>query len=235
MTHSEDVHLADYLVDRPAEPGRHSARVPAARAHKPPRRTAGTFAVVLHFDEFSEHRVRQAWTLLDRNGVPSAKSTYDAGYRPHVTLAMVNTREPERLAAPLRRALAGVAGIPLTLTALGFFLTDRSPAYLAVSPTRRLLEVHERVHAAIGTQGSWSYYQPGNWMPHCTLAMDVECQTTVADALSDDTLPIQATVGSAHFWELPPQPKSHRRAQGGAHRRADTRWRAPATLQRLLG
>lgn len=176
-------------------------RPPAA-----PARAAPAYAVVLYLDEFSERRVRQLWDVLDDHGVPSAGSTYEADYRPHITLAIVEAADPMALADRLRAPLAGVAGMPVTMTALGFFLTERAPAYLAVAPTRRLLEVHEEVHRAIGTAGSWTYYRPGTWMPHCTLAMDVECQTSVADALGADTLPIRATVGSAFLTALPTRP-----------------------------
>lgn len=161
------------------------------------------FAVVLHLDEFSERRVRQAWQALDDHGVPSAAATHDPGYRPHITLAIVDTPDPDALTRRLRRPLSRVVGLPVTLTALGFFLTERAPAYLAVAPTRRLLEVHDDVHRAIGTTASWAYYRPGNWLPHCTLAMDVTCPTSVADALGRGVLPITATVGSAFLTALP--------------------------------
>lgn len=213
--------LDDYLLDRDSSLGKHAAPL-GSRPVDPPKPPASPgFAVVLHFDEFSEKRVRQAWDSLDEHGVPSVGTTHEDDYRPHITLAIVNTADPEGLAMRLRGPLSGVAGLPVTMTALGFFLTKKSPAYLAVAPTRRLLELHEEVHRAIGTADSWSYYQPGNWMPHCTLAMDVECQTTVADAVGPWALPIKAVVGSAFLSELPPLPtaaKSHRRTPG-AHRR----------------
>lgn len=216
-SHRDPRYLGGSLTDRPSSPGRHAARelTPVPSTPSPQRmpfeqrnpleqRSPTAFAVALHFDEFSERRVRQAWDALDEHGVPSAGSTYEPGYKPHITLAIVNTPYPEHVAVRLRGPLANVSGVPVTMTALGFFLTNKAPAYLAVAPTRRLLELHEEVHRAIGDTESWSYYKPGNWMPHCTLAMDVVCQTTVAEALSDTTLPIQATVGSAHLIELPP-------------------------------
>ena len=184
------------------------------------------FAVVLYFDEFTEHRVQQAWQALDQYGVPSAASTNEPDYRPHITLAIVNTPYPEQAVARLRLPLANVSGLPVSMTALGFFLTNRAPAYLAVAPTTALLRLHDSVHSALGAMDTWAYYRPGNWMPHCTLAMDVVCQTTVAEALGETALPIHATVGSAQMVELP---KQQGPAQGqqptpirgiGAHRRA---------------
>lgn len=223
--HLRDVRfLDDHLAAQETLLGKHAAPL-GYRPPDPPKPQAETaFAVVLHFDEFSEHRVRQAWDSLDEHGVPSVGTTNEDGFRPHITLAIVNTPDPEGLAMRLRRPLSEVAGLPVTMTALGFFLTKKAPAYLAVAPTRRLMELHDEVHRAIGTADSWSYYQPGNWMPHCTLAMDVACQTTVAEALGETPLPIHAVVGSAHLVELPKQPATAQqqprriRSAGGAHR-----------------
>ena len=48
-----------------------------------------TFAVVLYFDKATERRVRQIWAALDLNGVPSVASSHGVGYRPHLTLAII--------------------------------------------------------------------------------------------------------------------------------------------------
>jgi len=186
--------------------GRHSTvpgRTAPTDSAPPEEPSPAAFAVVLYFDDFTEKRVRQAWEALDQYGVPSAGTTYEESYRPHITLAIVNTPYPEQAAARLRTPLANVSGLPISMTSLGFFLTNKAPAYLAVAPTTALLRLHDSVHAALGAMETWSYYRPGNWMPHCTLAMDVACQTTVAEALGETPLPIHATIGSAHMVELP--------------------------------
>jgi 2'-5' RNA ligase len=225
-SHLRDVrHLNAQLPTPAVLPGRPGPAGSAAGRSGAPEPEPQAFAVVLYFDDFTEHRVRQAWDALDQYGVPSAGATNEPDYRPHITLAIVNTPYPEQAAARLRLPLANVSGLPVSMTALGFFLTNRAPAYLAVAPTTALLQLHDQVHSALGAMDTWSYYRPGNWMPHCTLAMDVVCQTTVAEALGETALPIHATVGSAHMVELPKQPAS---LQGGAtpirgigaHRRA---------------
>jgi 2'-5' RNA ligase len=206
-------HLRDVRSLTAPSPGRPGvSRLPAPATQAGTSSTgitepdAEAFAAVLYFDDFTEKRVRQAWEALDQYGVPSAATTHEESYRPHITLAIVNTPYPEQAAARLRMPLSNVAGLPVSMTALGFFLTNKAPAYLSVAPTSALLDLHERVHAALGGMDSWAYYRPGNWMPHCTLAMDVTCQTTVAEALGETPLPIHATIGSAHMVELPGQP-----------------------------
>jgi len=89
------------------------------------------------------------------------------------------------------------------LTSLGFFLTGVAPAYLAVTPTGRLLSLHEEVHEALGGAGSWDYYRPGEWVPHCTLAMGVTSPTAVAEVVGEAALPIRAQVSKADVVALP--------------------------------
>jgi 2'-5' RNA ligase len=225
-SHLRDVkHLNAQLPTPTALPGRPGPTGSTGPAGAPEPESQA-FAVVLYFDDFTEHRVRQAWAALDAYGVPSAGATYEESYRPHITLAILNTPYPEQAVARLRLPLANVSGLPVSMTSLGFFLTNKAPAYLAVAPTTALLQLHDSVHSALGAMDTWAYYRPGNWMPHCTLAMDVVCQTTVAEALGETALPIHATVGSAQMVELP---KQHGPAKGqqptpirgiGAHRRA---------------
>lgn len=219
-------HLRDVSSLNGSLAGRSGVPGPSVPAGTPgtPEPSSEAFAVVLYFDDFTEKRVRQAWEALDSYGVPSVGATHEATYRPHITLAMLNTAYPEQAAARLRMPLSNVSGLPVSMTALGFFLTNKAPAYLAVAPTSALMRLHENVHSALGAMETWPYYRPGNWMPHCTLAMDVACQTTVAEALGETPLPIHATVGSAHLVELPKRPAAGQQQEKvrsiGAHRRA---------------
>jgi 2'-5' RNA ligase len=162
------------------------------------------YAVVLHFDEETDRRLRRVWAALDVHGIDSVARTHGASYRPHLTLAIIETADEARATEALRRPLAGVAGLPVTLNAVGFFLTGTAPAYLGVTPTSRLLLLHEQVHAAIGDVASWDYYRPGSWVPHCTLAMGVTSPSGVAEVVTAAVpLPLHATVSGAHLSRLP--------------------------------
>ena len=47
---------------------------------------------------------------------------------------------------------------------------------LGSTPTEGLLDTHRKVHAALAdvAEESWSVYEPGTWVPHCTLAMNAD-------------------------------------------------------------
>lgn len=161
-----------------------------------------TYAVVLYFDEETEDRLRALWAALDVHGVDSAARTYGAGYRPHLTLSIIETDEAHRVIDALEAPLAEVAGMPVTLASLGFFVPYPCPAYLAVTPTSRLLALHEQVYDALDMP-CWDHYRPGSWMPHCTLAMRVDVTSPVAHVVSKTVLPIHASVSTAHLVEIP--------------------------------
>jgi 2'-5' RNA ligase len=169
-------------------------------------RQASTTAVVLELDEVADRRVRQLWHILDRHGVPSSETAAHMTEGPHITLAIVDQSDPAELTGRLHDVLDTAVGLPLSLTALGFFLTERAPAYLAVAPTGGLLALHDAVHDTLGTTGSWPYYRPGSWTPHCTLAMGVRSPSAVAEALGREALPIRAAVRRAQVVPLPPAP-----------------------------
>ena len=184
---SHEVRRADHEVRRPD----HEVR----RADH----EAQTYAVVLYFDEETEDRLLALWAALDVHGVDSAARTYGAGYRPHLTLSIIETdetEETERVIDALETPLAEVTGLPVTLASLGFFVPYPCPAYLAVTPTSRLLALHEQVYDALDLP-CWDHYRPGSWMPHCTLAMRVDLTSPVAHVVSKTALPIHASVSTA--------------------------------------
>lgn len=197
----------------------------------------GTYAVVLNLDEKTEERLLELWAALDVHGVPSPARTYGAGYRPHLTLTITDTADADGFVDALEDELADISGVPVTLTSLGLFLPPPCPAYLSVTPTRRLLELHDRVHDALDGRPCWDHYLPDLWVPHCTLAMYVDDTAAVAQVVSQTSLPIHATVAEAHLVEIPrdggvgrsiarfgaaesPIPAQARHRAGPRHRRA---------------
>jgi 2'-5' RNA ligase len=171
---------------------------------QPTDHAPAAYAVVLYFDQETDSRLREVWAALDVHGVDSVARTHGPAYRPHLTLAIIETADEAGATEALRLPLAGAAGLPVTLNALGFFLTGTAPAYLGITPTSRLLLLHEQVHAALGDLAGWDYYRPGSWMPHCTLAMGVTSPSAVAEVVTAAlALPLHGTVSATHLARLP--------------------------------
>ena len=132
------------------------------------------YAVELFFDDKSEKAVRRIWDGLGENlGKPSLS---ELGARPHVSLAVYDdsldtTGFPERF----RQFAKSMAPFEFNLSSVGTFPGDEGVVFLAPVVTRQLLGVHQRFHEVFSEHenAGMGYYLPGNWVPHCTVAIDL--------------------------------------------------------------
>lgn len=162
------------------------------------------YAVALCLDHDAETAVRGMWRALDDVGIPSLASVAGARYRPHVSLAVFDEGDLGAAKDAVASAAGAALGLPLQLSALGFFLTEEAAAFLAVTPSDRLLRVHARVVAALRphVSGFWPHYEPDVLLPHCTLAMGITDQRQVHETAARFQLPVRATVAEVHLVEI---------------------------------
>lgn len=166
------------------------------------------WAVEVILDAAAEARVRSAWASLDARGVVSLGAVPGTAHRPHVSLAVFEAQaDATLLSSALAPASGSCAGMPLLLASLGFFGGPGSVVFLGVTPTRRLLDAHRQVHDAVAdlATDSWRHYEPGRFVPHCTLAIgvdEVEGIASVHAALSGFPLPIEAAAAEVHLVDV---------------------------------
>ena len=129
------------------------------------------FSVELFFDPKSAMAVQQCGTLLEKAGVPAIFSTL--GATPHVSLAVFEQYNPDRLHALLKKLAASFPPTDFHLSSLGTFPGKEGVLFLAPVVTSSLLEIHSWLHRALPkvAEESWVYYDPGRWVPHCTLSL----------------------------------------------------------------
>src|SRR5258708_7472687 len=131
------------------------------------------FAVELSFDAATDAAVRRVWDELAREGVNDFMAGF--GVHPHISLAVfdeLRVAEADREIAEFARRLAP---LPVTLSSIGIFAGDASVVFVGAVVTNELLATHAEIHRRLGPLGSgaWSYYDRKEWVPHCTLAMDL--------------------------------------------------------------
>lgn len=119
------------------------------------------------FDSEADAAVRGLWRRLSEAGVASP-----ARHRPHVTFAAAKTI-PTATRTLLREDLRLLSIPALWLSTLGAF--DGTLVLTAVVDTE-LLAVHSAVHDVLAKRVKQpaAYYLPGSWIPHCTLAQNLE-------------------------------------------------------------
>ena len=99
----------------------------------------------------------------------------DVGAQPHISLAVFENLDPQMLRADLSRFAEVTRPLSLDLASAGTFPTAEGVVFLAPVVTQELLLVHQRFHRLLSDRGldCVAYYRPGNWVPHCTVAIDV--------------------------------------------------------------
>ena len=132
------------------------------------------FAVVLYFDASTEKKILESQKRLENAGIAPVKQK--TTLRPHITLAIFENMECADCECKLREIVHNLQIETIEFISLGIFLNPDKVLYLSPIPSSALMKVHRLVHKAltIHTSGSWTIYEPGKWVPHCTIANDLE-------------------------------------------------------------
>lgn len=90
---------------------------------------------------------------------------------PHVTLAVLEDADPAAIAGVFTRPPPAT----LQMVHVGAFLGPPGVVFLGVAPSVELVDLHASTWAAVaGMAKGWARYEPGCWVPHCTLAMPLD-------------------------------------------------------------
>lgn len=160
------------------------------------------FAVSLLLDDGLAGSVAAHWRHLADTGL--SRAMLDLGYQPHVTLAVFDHLETKRAAAALDDIFRTVAAFDVTLSRIATFGPGSGVVYAALSPSRKLADLHAAVLAAIG-ETCRPHYQAGRWVPHCTLAMNLsDAGVQQAQALLAEGWPRKGSFVAADFVAFAP-------------------------------
>ncbi|MFT8246315.1 2'-5' RNA ligase family protein [Roseomonas sp. BN140053] len=100
-----------------------------------------------------------------------SRSQESLGYLPHLTLAVQNTEDTGLAGAAARDVLAQLPA-RLELSGLAVFPGTPSVLYAAAVPTMSWLEMHAALCGRLDRVEE--HFRQGNWVPHITLAADLE-------------------------------------------------------------
>ena len=99
----------------------------------------------------------------------------ELGRQPHISLTSFESREPLLLCREVDSLAERFSAFPMRLGSVEYFATAEGVIYLAPDPCTELNGIHAYFHERLTAHGTTShpYYQPGQWIPHCTVATDV--------------------------------------------------------------
>jgi 2'-5' RNA ligase len=164
------------------------------------------FAIELYFNRATESAVRSIWDDLAVAGISDRMPA--SGARPHVSLAVYQERDVSSDSAVLSRFVQPTRPFDFTLASVGICPTTQGVVFLAPVLTRDLLDLHDRFHKqfARSAESCWPYYLPGNWVPHCTVAIDLapELLPSAVEVCQRVVRPIRGTFEQVGLVAFPP-------------------------------
>lgn len=154
-------------------------------------------AVCLLLDPRTDRAVRQLWDRLETAGIATLRTHTHGRHVPHLSYAVLRQWDLEAVHDVVSQLPDGGA-VELHFDALGMFRRSRSWLVPAV-PADLVTRQQEVVRAVAGTGAELHrHYEPGLWVPHCTLAPRVRLeQLGTLAALVYDVLPLHATADRA--------------------------------------
>ena len=161
-------------------------------------------AVSLWFDAELEARIRALWQKLAMAGIHS--SLFDGRYRPHITLGAWEFGPRAELEAALRVWLADKVRFGVEFPSVGLFPDDDGVVFLQPHVTTALLALQREAFTLVSRLGNPAspYFDPGRWVPHCTMAWGVPREKILqAAALVLGRLSIKGTVAAVGVIDTP--------------------------------
>lgn len=132
------------------------------------------YALVIYFNKQSEKPIRNLWKRIARADITS--SLPDSGIRPHLTLSVFDKIECLPCEHELEDFVQRMQVLNLEASHFGVFSNPQPVVFIAPTPTRDLILFHQKVIDSLFLDPSSTkkMYQPGKWVPHCTVALDFE-------------------------------------------------------------
>jgi 2'-5' RNA ligase len=127
-------------------------------------------------------------------------------YPPHLSLVRVDDEDPELLVPAARRFVEKVSQREMWLAGLSLFGGQEPVIWLVPVPDIALLAAHQELCQDLSPLEVHTLYQTGIWMPHVTLAADLDTNRAVAgiSALLPAFKPFPVTLNRVEVVLYPP-------------------------------
>ncbi len=124
--------------------------------------------------EESERKVNEIFYAIERAGFPSYPLRLAA--RPHISLALYSDYDLDALEKKVKEFTASHSSVKLKLSGIGTFPGDSAVVFLIPTVSEKLVDLHSEFHTEFDREGGHysNHYQPEYWVPHCTVAFDVD-------------------------------------------------------------
>jgi len=128
------------------------------------------YALVGYLDDETEACFRKSWEELSEKNI-TQYGVETKGKRPHITIADYDDLDKDRFIDLLRKFYEDKSKVDISLNILGTFI-NTGTLFLAPTLSTELLSFHSSYHNHFKefNINVNSFYLPGKWGPHCTIA-----------------------------------------------------------------
>lgn len=164
------------------------------------------YAVEMTFDEKSNDAVIGIWKQLSEYNV--CNYMYNSGSIPHITLGIFEEYDIREFEKRIQIFIKEINRIKIKLASIGTFPTDERVIFLAPVVSNEVLQIHNKFNEVFSDYKGekWSHYLPGNWFPHCTIAINLtnEKFMQAIDLLKNKYKPLEVEICKISLVEFHP-------------------------------
>lgn len=155
------------------------------------------YSIEINFDEKSDLIIRDIWKKLRERNVSAYMDKH--GGLPHITLAIFDSSDSLVEEELIRKTAENESSFTIKMSSLGIFPGDENIIFLSPVPSKKLIDFHFKLQLILkDIKGNVDYYKPDNWVPHCTLGMDIRKSKIdqAMDLILEDFKPLEVKVES---------------------------------------
>ncbi len=165
------------------------------------------FAIELFFDDSSDELIRDLWRRIAEAGFTSFLP--ENRNIPHVTLTVCEELDLARARLMIAELASTMAPMDQAFVSIGIFPYQYQTVFLGLRSSEPLLDVQKYCYAMLRECAckTWRFYSPEQWVPHCSLGMELTRQEAIAIAeiAQDLTFPIEFTIKGIGIVEFRPE------------------------------
>lgn len=136
------------------------------------------YAIELYFDEETEKSLFQlAQRVADEN---LSTKFLEWKTRPHLTLACFNDVNEQKCIEQLKLFAQSHPTVPAYIGSIGMF-NDTKTIFASPIMNKSMYQLQAELHESLKEHDTtgWEWYCPDRWVPHCTLALTGEDDSSV--------------------------------------------------------
>ena len=130
------------------------------------------YAVVLYLDPQKSKPILQVIHELAQKNIAPYMQVH--ALQPHVTLAIYESLDCQTCESKISGLASKIRGFDLNFSFLGIFHSESPVVFIGPTTSKELLDIHSQLHAVLKDDADhpWELYKPGQWVPHCSLAVE---------------------------------------------------------------